>query len=261
MNKIAILIPTILKDDILMETLNSIIDNWSDDFGVLIGDQNDMSNYSEEKILFYKSACAFAHTMMPGDCFKVVQLPFDCGLSYARNKLVEIAHGLGIKYCVISADSIKFTESMKQLGELTRLLNTIDLLGFELKNRIGWEAKLDLKDSFILDFIKKTEEDNVYYDCDIVRNFFLATTESLLKVKWDDTLKMAEHEDFFWRYKKAGYKVGWTDCCEGEYVPCVKNDYKQLRNKNMRMGKELVKKKWGLTSMVKYIHLERIKKG
>ncbi len=292
-NKIAILIPTILKDDILMKVLNSIIDNWSDDFVVIVGDQNLPETYSEEKKIFYKSIYAFAHASMQGDRFKIIQLPFDCGLSFARNELVEKAHEMGIKYCLIGADSIKFTESMRQLGGLTKLLDDwqgseLDLMGFELKDRIGWEANLDLEKSFVLDFIDKTRPaENRYgllepinfsglwtslqteeafggdilniYKCDIVRNFFLATTESLLKVKWDDSLKMAEHEDFFWRYKKAGYKVGWTNYCEGEYAPCVDTNYKTLRNKNIRMGKELLKTKWGLSSWVKYIHLERTK--
>jgi hypothetical protein len=277
-----------------MEVLNSIIDNWSDDFVVLIGDQNHLDDYSVEKHVFYETACAYAHTRtLNDDHIKVVQLPFDCGLSYARNKLVEKAHELGVNYCLIGADSIKFTESMQQVSCLTRFLSYnrgfgIDLLGFELKDRIGWEAKLDLKNSFILDFIDKTERpdeeyamlDNMkpsedwicgdgtspmvgrvinIFHCDIVRNFFLASTKSLLDVRWDDNLKMAEHEDFFWRYKQEGYKVGWTNYCEGEYAPCIDNKYKQLRNKNMRMGKEYLKLKWELKSWVKYIHLERTK--
>jgi len=266
----------------LMKVLNSIIDNWSDDFIVLIGDQNKVEDYSDEKKMFYRTVCAYAHTAMPGDCFKVVQLPFDCGLSFARNKLVETAHELGIKYCLIGADSIKFTESMKDMGDLTRFLNykkdlNIDLIGFELRDRIGWEAKLDLKDSFVLDFIDKTEppdrrygivdpskliEDetvhitlNIYY-CDIVRNFFLATTKSLLKVKWDNNLKLAEHCEFFWRYKQAGYKVGWTDVCQGQYITCDDLEYKKLRRINMMKSKEILKRKLNLTTMYKYINLK-----
>jgi len=270
MNKIAILIPTILKDDNLMKVINSILDNWQDDWVILIGDQNKPEDYSKEKKMFYNTVVTPVCMGNPFSlCVKVVQLPFDCGLSYARNKLVETAHELGIKYCVIAADSIKFTESMRHLHKTINVIKELnyDLIGFDLIGRIGWEATLDLKDSFVLNFIDKTkipkhgfiEENCGIWDCDIVRNFFLATTESLLNVKWDNDLKMAEHNDFFWRYKQAGYKVGWTDYCEGAYISCDDPDYKKLRRINMMKGKELLKRKYNLTSWVKYIHLERTK--
>lgn len=266
-NKIAIIIPTIHRDDVLMETLNSILDNGSGvDWIVYIIDQNKEEDYSKEKRIFYEIE----------QRIKVIKAPYDCGLSMARNLGVEQASKDEIPYCLISADSIKFSDSMKHINNIVKYLNyspdfNIDLLGLNLKNRnVGWEAWLDLKDSFVLDFIDKYElpgGDFCYFDkikttifhCDIVRNFFLATTQSLLNTKWDNNLKMREHEDFFWRYKQEGFKVGWTNLCHGEYIGKKEGAYLNLRTKNMRECKDYLFKKYNLKSWVKYINLDRAK--
>ena len=276
MSKIAIIIPTIHRDDILMETINSILDNYQDNWVILIGDQNKKEEWNLEKQLFYHSACAEAHSSLRNqDRIKVHHLPYDCGLSYARNELVKLANHLDIKYCLVGADSIKFTKSMQYINNLVKYLNhspdfNIDLLGLNLKNRnVGWEAWLDLKDSFILDFIDKTpitalfdkycQNSFTIWKCDIVRNFFLATTKSLLEAKWDGNLKMMEHEDFFWRYKQTGFKVGWTNICNGEYIGKKEGEYSKLRAKNMMESKEYLMKKHNLKSWVTYINLDRAK--
>src|SRR4030065_2868007 len=103
MDKLAILIPTIHRDNLLMETINSILENYCDNWIILIGDQNNIEDYSEDKRIFYETACAKAHEVNPiNDRIKVVHLPYDCGLSVARNELVKVANNLGIKYCLIS---------------------------------------------------------------------------------------------------------------------------------------------------------------
>jgi len=276
MNKIAIIIPTIHRDEILMETINSILDNYQDNWVILIGDQNKEEDWSFEKSSFYHSACAEAHTALRNqDRIKVHHLPYDCGLSHARNELVKLANNLDIKYCLIGADSIKFTESMKSINYLIKYLNyspdfNIDLLGLEVQERISWEAWLDLQDSFILDFIEKNPIEGLLdrycknnitiWNCDIVRNFFLATTKSLLEVKWDNNLKMMEHEDFFWRYKQTGYKVGWTNYSSGKYSPGIDIEYKKIRAKNMNISKEELKQKYNLKSWVQYINLKNAKR-
>ena len=49
-----------------------------------------------------------------------------------------------------------------------------------------------------------------HFDCkqvDIIANFFMASTKAVQKVRWDDSLKLGEHQDFFLRYKQEGFKV------------------------------------------------------
>jgi len=275
--RIAICIPTFLKDGILMETLNSILDVYDDRWVILIGDQNRKEDWSFEKTAFYHSACAEAHKSLRNqDRIKVHALPYNCGLSYARNELVALADQLGIKYCLMSADSIKFTESMKNLNHLLKYLKynkefDIDLLGLELFGRIGWEANLELKNNrFELDFIDTHPKlglldqycDNslTIFNCEIVRNFFLATTESLLNVPWDNKGKMSEHTPYFLEYKKAGYKVGWTEYCAGKYVDFRNKQYNEIRMKNLHEGKKYYKEKYGLTSWTFYKNVKNIHK-
>lgn len=274
--KIAICIPTFLKDDTLMETINSILDIYQDNWIILIADQNREKDWSFEKSMFYQSACAEAHMSLKNqDRIKVIRLPYNCGLSYARNKLTETANNLDIKYCLMTADSIKFTESMKNINYLLKYLKyspdfDIDLLGFDIKGRVGWEAWLDLKESFELDFIetipikslfdKYAENSFTIWKCDIVRNFFLATTKSLLDVQWDNNGKMSEHTPFFWEYKKEGYKVGWTDKCIGEYLKNDDNTYRSLRRGNMTEGKKYFIEKYRLKRWIKYINFQNIKR-
>lgn len=48
------------------------------------------------------------------------------------------------------------------------------------------------------------------FDCkqvDIIANFFLASTKAVQTVRWDDALKLGEHQDFFLRYMQAGFQV------------------------------------------------------
>jgi len=275
--KIAICIPTFCKDGVFMDTINSILDIYKDNWVILIGDQNRKEDWSFEKTAFYHSACAEAHKSLRNqDRIKVHALPYDCGLSRARNELVQLADHLGIKYCLMSADSIRFTESMKNINYLLKYLNhskgfNIDLLGLQLFGRVGWEANLELKNSqFELDFIDTSKKcglldrycDNslTIYNCEIVRNFFLATTKSLLNVPWDNKGKMSEHTPYFWEYKKAGYKVGWTEFCEGQYTSFKNKQYNEIRSKNLHEGKAYFKEKYNLNNWTKYFNVHNIHK-
>ena len=84
--------------------------------------------------------------------------------------------------------------------------------------------------------------------------------ESLLKVKWDNNLKLAEHEDFFHRYKKAGYKVCWTDAIIAEKMTDRPTEYLSYRKQNFEEGLQYLRKKYKTTGWVNYVNLERAKK-
>jgi hypothetical protein len=49
--------------------------------------------------------------------------------------------------------------------------------------------------------------------CDFVSNFFLARTHRLIETVggWNDSLKIGDHQDFFFRAKKSGLRVGHTE--------------------------------------------------
>jgi glycosyltransferase involved in cell wall biosynthesis len=49
--------------------------------------------------------------------------------------------------------------------------------------------------------------------CDFVSNFFLARTQALIQTAggWEESLKVGQHQEFFFRAQKAGLRVGHTE--------------------------------------------------
>jgi hypothetical protein len=208
-------------------------------------------------------------------------LPYNCGIGYARNDLMQKALAFNCDYTLLTADSILFNESMKYINTLLPCFQKAerkewdgyDLIGLNLLNRIEWEAKLNLipNESFELDFIEKNVIDNNWcigdtifnvWDCDIVRNFWLARTEAVLEVPYDCRLVMCEHEDWFYRFKQAGYKVGCTKLCSGTYNKIENTpEYSTIREENFRLGKQRLLEKYQLKKWVTYKNIERIKNG
>jgi len=247
-NKIGILITTFCRDELLDKAVKSVSENLhTDDYELIIVDQHAST----------KKATLYSHL------FNYSSVPFNSGLSFGRNYGVQKAKELGCEYVLIASDSFLFNKSIKELNKCKHMMEIgmKDLMGFELQNCCGWEAKLSLDiTGFTLDFIDKSE-DRQFYKCDIVRNFFLATTDSLLDVKWDNNLKLAEHEDFFHRYKKAGYKVCWTDAIIAEKMTDRPNEYLGYRKQNFEEGLQYLIKKYKTTGWVNYLHLSRAKDG
>ena len=160
---------------------------------------------------------------------------------------------------------------MQKIFDLIKYFKRYDLIGLNIKDRLKWEAKINLVDGkyFELDFIDSTckncsPDKLIIWNCDIVRNFFLAKTDSLLKSPWDENLYMREHEDFFYAYKQKGFKVGYTDWCEGQYIgEKSKKDvteYSKLRKLNMVDGLKNLQRKYKISGWVKYKNLENTKK-
>lgn len=264
--KIAIILTSIQRPHLLKKALESIVEHYQDNWIIMVGNQDGWISETSKVIEDIKAQnvdkCIINHYIQP----------YDCGISFARNQLITYANLLKCEYIVLSADSIMFTETMKDINSLLLpLYRDFDLIGLNLKERIGWEATLKLipDESFELDFIDKSSNnsvwqvgDNVFnvWPCDICRNFWIAKTSTLLNVPYDNELIMCEHEDFFYRYKEAGYKVGCTDLCGGLYVKEQNNEeYGRIRRTNFAIGMGRLKNKYSLKSWVSYKHLERTK--
>lgn len=200
--RIAIGITTFLRDSLLKECLKSVMYNVPKNTIIMVADQG---HVTEEKTKWMS-----AHPNI-----QYYQLPFDCGLSEARNFLVKQAKDLGCETIVISADSILFNDSMKNLNILARCIedNEFDLIGMDLENRIPWEAWIDLipGECFELDYLRKKDGtfnripdyvpyvrangQCVIYPVELVKNFFVARVDSLLDSPWDKELKTCFHPD------------------------------------------------------------------
>lgn len=242
---IAILITTFLRDDLLYDTLQTIVDNYIDNSIVFVADQGNIIPEKTKKISEFQSKIPL----------KYYPLDFDCGLSYSRNYLVKEAYNMNIPYCLLSADSIQFTKKY----DFSIMINFLEeskkraIVGFDLKNRTKWEFTLTLNNGFELNLA--TEE--IEYKgiklkkVDICRNFFLAKTNVLIENQWDNELKMCEHEDFFWRLKNV-YEVYFTDYICANYKKFVTDEYLKYRNRLYGEYRELLKQKYNIRQWIKY---------
>jgi glycosyltransferase involved in cell wall biosynthesis len=264
MNKIGIILTTIERPQALKKSLDSIIAVWQENWMLLIGDQN-KHTYGESYDVITKII-----DDNPDKLIKAYKQEYNCGISVARNELIYKARLNYCDYVLLTADSISFDESMYDLKLLIPCFNFYHLIGLQLNNRIGWEAKLKLIEgqSFELDFIKKMPTQNRWvigdmlfdiWPCDIVRNFWIAKTEVLINTQYDEQLIMCEHEDFFWRLNRKGIVVGCTDLCSGTYNKSENTpEYDKIRQTNFRIGKQRLLDKYSLKTWISYKNIERI---
>jgi hypothetical protein len=193
MPKIALLITTFMRNSLLHKTLQGIVDNLPNDCIVMVGDQNQYP-YSNEKTEYYTKLYNEGKVL-------AFHLPFDCGLSYARNYLVEKAKLVQIPYCLISADSIQFNEQYNFVNIIEFMENDpkIAKVGFALNHRVPWEFNLELipGQCFYLEVSEDYESFNhrLYHKVDICKNFFLAKTDILVEIPWDNSLKLCLEEN------------------------------------------------------------------
>ena len=192
-------------------------------------------------------------------------LPYDCGLSYARNFLVQKAYEARIKYCFLTADSIKFTEKYN-LEPIINFLNSNEknaLVGFDLKDRQSFEYDLELNQQMGRFVLKRPKREVIVYQniqfqpVDICRNFFLAKTEKLIEVKWDNILKLCEHEDRAYRAKNEGQLSYYTNVIQAEYIPDKPPEYAKMRSRLYTEFVAKLKQKYNLTTPGGWIHYDR----
>ncbi len=248
--KIGIVYTTFLRPELARQTLETIKRNWHPAFKLFVGEQLNEA-VAKEVILL--------------DGFPAVDLnyfPFDSGVSLVRNALIEKMAGERIQYCLVTADSIAFTQhTVARLDAAVAFLEAhpeVGILGFDLADRVAWEWYMELKNQrFVL-----TRTPDVALDeasglcvkpCDICRQFFLARVDAILKVKWDEAFKTGDHEDFFWRFKASGYKVYWTPDISGQYIHNRPPEYERYRTRQYTQFMKLLFKKYNLTDWVEYV--------
>ncbi|MHA1832309.1 MAG: glycosyltransferase family 2 protein [Candidatus Helarchaeota archaeon] len=256
MNKIAFILPAMLRDDLLKKSIESLLKYKQNNWEIIIVDQGYID--SEKKQWAIDNL----------DKINFFNLPFNSGLSACRNFGIKRANDFYCDYTIIASDSFLFNESILKLNQVIELLKTSQWqkIGFELWNCIcRWEGQLKLipKQSFNLNFIN-SEIPHDYYDnipiwnVDICRNFYIATTKSLLNVPFDENLKCMEHEDQAYRYSQL-YNTLWTNIITATKMTDRPNEYKQFRDENMREGRKYLKNKWNIKDWITYQNLNLAK--
>lgn len=245
MKKIGFIITTFLRDDLLFQSFKEAFHYSKGEHPIIVVDQNP-SELKKEMFGNY------------------IEVPYNSGLSYSRNRGVEAAKRLGCDYVVILADSIQIETIVDELDPIIQKMEqeNLDIVGLPLSNRIGWEADLDLIEGkhFLLTFIKKEKSDKlIIQKCEICRNFFIAKIDVLLEVPWDEQFLMGEHEDEFMRLKLAYKKIGFTNKYKGKYIGTKPLDYSSMRRKNFNEGLNKLRKKYNISGWVEYKNIEYTK--
>lgn len=247
--KIATIYTTFLRPELVKQTLSSYIKYLPNSI-ILVGDQGK----EEDKI---KDIC----NSLNSNRIEYVKLPFDSGLSYGRNFLVERAKTLNIPYCIVTADSIALIKEY-DLQPIIDFLDSDKLngtVGFDLQDRICWECDIDLIEGkyFSLDIPRKKPViyNNIKFQpVDLHRNFFIAKTDALFVNKWDNELKMCEHEDHAWRWKQKenNYKRFYTDSIKGKYINFKPTNYNSFRDRMYNEFMTILREKYNITGWVVY---------
>lgn len=129
----------------------------------------------------------------------VFNLPFDVGLSAGRNFLLE---KVATPYVMFIDDDTIFTQE-SNLQDMLEILksNNIDLVAGKIRGN-DFYGTLEIEDGVLYRNCKSYRSiEQGFKIYDYVLNLFIAKTDKVKQIKWNEDLKIVEHMDFFWRAK------------------------------------------------------------
>jgi len=151
---------------------------------------------------------------------KYILMPFDSGVCFARNRLVEL---VDTEFVLVGDDDFFYTETakVKEMRDFLKGHKDFTLIGgrvFEKGKVLNYQGDigifpdhLEYTNLEIDECIKDKKSGLKYKKCDITFNFFVARVESIRTLPWDQKIKVAfEHSDWFISLKKAKRKVAFT---------------------------------------------------
>jgi len=148
-------------------------------------------------------------------------MPFDSGVCYARNRLMELVR---TDFVLVGDDDFFYTKeaSIDKIKKVMEQKGNEDmaLMGGRVREQgvlKNYQGDIEIGDGFFhytsldldrADYVHDPETGIQYEKVDITFNFFLARTELVRDIPWDEKIKVAyEHSDWFISLKKAGRKV------------------------------------------------------
>jgi hypothetical protein len=208
--------------------------------------------YPKLKIIIVDDSKKSMDTSIFDENVEYIHTDFDIGLSAGRNLALS---KVKTRYFLLLDDDFVFTENTK-LEKMYKILQDTDfqIVGggvwdFGYKKRCFKGKIFIFKNVFYLFNNLSSNKINGLYKYDYVLNFFMADTELVKRYPWDESLKLGEHEDFFYNLKK--YNVNITDLSDKVIVnhfPEHSLEYDEYR-KRVIYYKALVCKKYGFNDM------------
>ena len=241
--KVAIIIHTFLRDDMIYRCVNSINSNLIN-CRLYISDAGRMTKKKKE---WYSELKREGH--------KVIILPYDSNWTVGRNKLVKLVKEKYVLYLdddfVFSKDTIignllkvlKENDDVGVVGGKVRVKGNILNYNFNVKGDIG-----DIKYLLVKDINNKS------FLCDIIANFWLAKTEIFKSgAKWDENLNIGGgHSDFFLNLKfNTKWKLIYSNDCIIDHLHTRSEEYAEKRHRTK--WKELFLSKWNNGKEIKII--------
>lgn len=152
----------------------------------------------------------------------------DIGLSKGRN--IALSH-VTTEYTILLDDDYVMTSKcwLKALEEAERGRYDIIALGLRERGKL-FSASQNITIAGDTILCKRTKRKVGV--ADLVNNYFIAKTETLRSIGWDDRLKIVgEHLDFVIRAKQAGLKSFTMDNFDTLHVPGNNPIYRRHRNR------------------------------
>lgn len=145
---------------------------------------------------------------LQGDSLEIIQLPFNSGLSYGLNRALE---KVKTPY-VMRMDDDELLTLKTCLGDQVRFLEKhpeVDLVGFCTLTAIRCmnpDEEVSRFTSFSMKGAPKplriphmTQIDGNHFVMGKVPNLYVARTDKVRSIGWDENIRMMDHQDFFWR--------------------------------------------------------------
>lgn len=180
-------------------------------------------------------------------------LPFDCGVSHARNHLVGRATR---PYVLILDDDMEFTAKTDVSG-MRRLLESNPRAGVVggMVTQNGHEIHFEFDLERSGDTLRQVEDGNQwersggirYRRTGCVLNFALFRRDALALMRWDPALKVSEHTDFYLRWKsQSPYEILYCPEVSIDHPPHEREPgYREMRQRSEFLA--MMMRKHGIT--------------
>lgn len=225
-------ITTFMRPNALKKLLISIAEFYPM-ANVYVADQNEV--FDRE---FYKKLRAQLMEMGLAKRPSFEHLPYDCGLSYARNHLVMTTPN---PLKLILDDDFEFTKET-DIGKMVKLMEAHPKAGIvggrvrQLGTDVHFEFNLEIQGDTIVQIPDKQPlrdfNGTKFKKTGCVLNFALMRKDLFRYIQWDQDLKVTEHTDFYLRMKNVPYQILYTPDVVVEHPPAMReSNYKEMRQR------------------------------
>ncbi|MBP7562536.1 MAG: glycosyltransferase [Candidatus Cloacimonetes bacterium] len=181
------------------------------------------------------------------------RLDFDQGASFGRNYLLSHTK---TPYFILLDDDYVFTRHTKieRFVHLIEKYPEIDILAGSVYNRgkkkVDCACRMNIDNQVLYKLKKpyKIKDDLKFYD--MVVNFFIAKTDKIKELRWDDELKTVEHSAFFIKAMNHGLISPETDSVSIHHLRPKNSLYKKFRKDRVEYYAGLFKQMYQINEIV-----------